>query len=383
MKCPHSFFRLIGGNAMTAFIRIACCTAALLVPFACVTGSAQNQLPTVFSTYETAKLADGIYAFIPAEDAGAFVSGNSVVIIGTECALVVDSGHVPSVTKKVVADIARLTNKPVRFLVNTHWHPDHVTGNSLYRDQWPSIAIVSTPATQFELTRPDSLYDDLTEMNKYIPAIEKALESGKRGDGKPLSDGERTYYSEILVEAKFMQPELQQTPKAPPTVTFDKRMVVDLGGRKVEISFLGRGNTGGDAVIYVPDAKVLITGDLLVAPTPFAIGSYIGEWIVTMKALVAIDATTIVPGHGPVEHDKQYMELVTQALEALSIQAQAAVKQGITQEQFQKSVDMAKFRTQMAGTDETRVRNFDQYFVASGAVRAYREAKEGPLKDEN
>ena len=180
-----------------------------------------------------------------------------------------------------------------------------------------------------------------------------------------------------------MQPELKQTPKAPPTVTFDRQMTFNLGGRKVEISFLGRGNTGGDAVIYVPDAKVLMTGDFLVAPTPFAIGSFIDEWIVTMKALAAIDATTIVPGHGPVEHDKQYILLVTQALESLSQQAHAAVKQGITQEQFQKSVDMATFRTQMAGGDLARGRNFDEYFVSPRAARAYRDAKEGPLKDEN
>ena len=368
---------------MTGLIRIARCAAVLILFFVCLTATGQDQLPTVFTTYDTVKLADGIYAFIPAQDAGAFVSGNSVLIFGSDCALVVDSGHVPSVTKKMIADVARLTNKPVRFLVNTHWHPDHVTGNSLYRDQWPDIAIVSTPSTQFELTRPDSLYDDLTEMNKYMPAIEKALASGKRGDGQPLSDGERTYYTQVLTEAKFMQPELKATPKAPPTVTFDKRMVVDLGGRKVEISFLGRGNTGGDAVIYIPDGKVLVTGDLLVAPTPFAIGSYIDEWIVTMKTLAAIDAATIVPGHGPVEHDKQYMQLVTLALQSLSDQAHAAVKQGLTQEQFQKSVDMAKFRTQMAGGDATRAGYFDQYFVAPGATRAYREAKEGPLKDEN
>jgi hypothetical protein len=91
----------------------------------------------------------------------------------------------------------------------------------------------------------------------------------------------------------------------------------------------------------------------------------------------------VVPGHGPIEHDKQYMLLVTEALEALSQEAHAAVKQGLTQEQFQKSVDMAKFRSQIAGTDENRGRNFDEYFVSPGAVRAYREAKDGPLKDEN
>ena len=59
------------------------------------------------------------------------------------------------------------------------------------------------------------------------------------------------------------------------------------------------------------------------------------------------------------------------------------MKQGLTQEQFQKSVDMVKFRSQFAGSNETRGRNFDEYFVSPGAVRAYREAKDGPLKDEN
>ena len=366
---------------MSTHLRIAFCTAILLL--ACIAGAAQNQLPAVFTTYDTVKLADGIYAFIAPEPVAAFVSGNSVLIVGSEAALVVDSGHVPSVTKHMIADITRLTNKPVRFLVNTHWHPDHVTGNSLYREQWPGIAIVSTPSTQFELTRPDSLYDDLTEMNKYMPMIEQALASNKGQGGKPLTDEQKTYYTQVLTEAKFMYPELKQTPKAPPTVTFDKQMIVDLGGRKVEISFLGRGNTAGDAVIYVPDAKVLMTGDLLVAPTPFAIGSFIDEWIVTMKALAAIDATTIVPGHGPVEHDKQYMTLVMQALESLSQQAHAAVKQGVTLEQFQKSLDMTKFRPQFVGNNADRGRNFDQYFTSPGASRAYREAKEGSPKDEN
>jgi glyoxylase-like metal-dependent hydrolase (beta-lactamase superfamily II) len=362
------------------FRPIAATVAAILM---CATLPAQNPLPAVFTTYETVKLADGIYAFIPPEDAGAFVSGNSVVIIGGDGALVVDSGHVPSVTKRMIADVKRLTNQPVRFLINTHWHPDHVTGNSLYREQWPGIAIVSTPGTQFQLTRPDSLYDDLTEMNKYMPMLEQALASGKGQSGKPLSDGDRAYYTEVLMEAKFMYPELKQTSHAPPTVTFEREMTVDLGGRKVEIRYLGRGNTAGDAVIYVPDSKVLMTGDLVVAPTPFAIGSFIGEWVVTMKALQAIDATTIVPGHGPVEHDKQYMELVTQALEALSQQAHTAINQGMSQEQFVKAVDMEKFRIAMAGSNDERRRNFDQYFVSTGAERAYREAKDGPLKDEN
>jgi len=65
-----------------------------------------------------------------------------------------------------------------------------------------------------------------------------------------------------------VQPELVQTAKARPTGTFDKQMLVDLGRRRVEISFLGRGNTGSNGVIYVPDAKVLMTGNHLIGPRP-------------------------------------------------------------------------------------------------------------------
>jgi cyclase len=221
------------------------------------------------------------------------------------------------------------------------------------------------------------------QLTEGIPVLETIVAEGKLPNGKALSKDDLQYYSLMLADAKYALPEFRQAKRVPPNVTFERSMVVDLGGRKVEISFLGRGNTAGDAVVYVPDAKVLATGDLLVAPTPYAIGSFIGEWIVTMKALAAYDAGTIIPGHGPVEHDKQYMLLVTQALESLSQQAQTAVQQSQTQEQFQKSVNLTEFREKMAGDNPSRTRVFDQYFVAPGSVRAYREAKEGPLQDEN
>jgi cyclase len=190
------------------------CRCSSLRVGSCVRATA---LAPVFTSYDTVKLAEGIYAFISPEATGGFVSGNSVLNVGADATLVVDSGHVPSVTKRMIADITRLTNKPVRFLVNTRWHPDHVSGNSLYRDQWPGVAIVSTPATQFELTRPKPLYDDLTGMSKYMPMLEQALASGKGQGGKPLSEGERAYYTEVPTEAEFRYPELKQTPHAAPT----------------------------------------------------------------------------------------------------------------------------------------------------------------------
>ncbi len=362
---------------------VACAAVLLLLPVLADTQTAVKPDDAQLTTYETVKLAEGVYAFISPEPKVPLVTGNSTVIIGKEAVLVVDSGHFPSLTRRQIEDIRRMTDKPVAFVVNTHWHADHNTGNYVYREQFPAVAIIATPATQHELASPIPQYDDVKQITEALPIVEKIVAEGKLPNGKPLSAEDAEYYKLLLADAKYVLPEFQRAKRVPPNITFDRRMVVDLGGRSVEIAFLGRGNTGGDAVVYVPDAKVLATGDLLVAPTPYAIGSFIDEWIVTLKALATYDASVIVPGHGPVQHDKQYMLLVTQALESLSQQAHNAVKQGQTQEQFQKSVNLADIREKMAGSDPSRQRVFDQYFVGVGSVRAYREAKEGPLKDEN
>jgi cyclase len=335
------------------------------------------------TTYDIIKVADAIYAFISPEPKVPLVTGNTTVIIGKDAVLVVDSGHFPSLTRRQIDDIRRLTDKPVAFVVNTHWHADHNTGNYIYREHFPAVAIIGTPATQHELANPLPQYDDVKQITEVLPVIEKMVADGKSPTGKALSKQDLDYYSLLVADARYALPQFQQAHRLPPNITIDRRIVIDLGGRTVEVAFLGRGNTAGDAIVYVPDAKLLATGDLLVAPTPYAIGSFIDEWIVTMKALSAYDANVIIPGHGEVQHDKQYMQLVTQALESLSQQAHAAVKQGQTQEQFQKSLNLAEFRNKMAGSDTSRQRVFDQYFVAPGSVRAYREAKQGPLKDES
>jgi cyclase len=147
--------------------------------------------------------------------------------------------------------------------------------------------------------------------------------------------------------------------------------------------FLGRGNTGGDAVVYVPDSKVLMTGDLVVYPVPYAFGSFIGEWAATMTRLSALDAATIVPGHGPLQHDKTYLALLGEVLGSVASQVQALAKQGLSLEETRKKVDVERQRKQFAKGSDERAKAFDGFFLAPAIQRAYREATEGPLQDEN
>jgi len=342
--------------------------------------SAASDLPVAMKSYETVQVADGIYAFISPESNGAIVTGNSVAVIGDDGALVVDSGHFPSLTARMIEQIKTWTDRPVRFLVNTHWHPDHNSGNGLYRRAFPGIQIVSTPVTRDEI---ETVLPKKEVNEVKITEIEDILKKDALPSGTTLDADDRRYFEKIVPELEAFRPELAKADHALPTITFEKELDIYLGKRQVQVKFLGRGNTGGDAVIYVPDSKVLITGDLLVYPVPYPFGSFIGEWIGVLKQLQGMPAAAIVPGHGPVMHDGKYLDLTVKLLEATKRQVDAAATKGLSLEQTKKEIDFGGLRQSFVGEDKDRAYVFDGGYVPAAVARAYREAKEGPLKDEN
>ena len=335
------------------------------------------------NNFDTEKAADGIYAFVATEGRNGLVSGNSVAIVGDDGVVVVDSGHFPSLTRRMVAELRKVTPKPVRFLVNTHWHPDHHAGNFVWREAFPGVSVISTEYTREQMEKQAGRFDRPESIRDILPVVEQRLASGKNKDGTPLTANDRAYLQGVLEDGRAVIPELEAYKPSRPDAGFERKLTLHLGKRIVEVMFLGRGNTGGDAVVYVPDAKLLATGDLVVAPTPYGIGSFFGEWIETLGKLSALEAGTIVPGHGPVQHDKRYIDQLVALFSSVRDQAKAAVAQGLTLEQFRTKADVAKFRKQFAGDDPARIRAFDDAFVTPGLARAYREAKEGPLKDED
>ena len=129
----------------TKVVTCCCVTLAWLVAISCF---AQNTIP---KTYEKVKVAEGVYAFIAEEPKTEIVSGNSVAVIGDDGVLVVDTMHFPSLTRRMIADIKQLTDKPVRYVVNTHWHPDHLMGNGEYKQAFPDVVILSTPSTREQM----------------------------------------------------------------------------------------------------------------------------------------------------------------------------------------------------------------------------------------
>jgi len=146
-------------------------------------------------------------------------------------------------------------------------------------------------------------------------------------EGKPLSSDQLKANTMELEQVDRVEREAADYQYQPPTLTFDSALDLDLGGRVVQIRHLGRGNTAGDAVAFVPDAKVLASGDLLVHPIPFMFDGYPTEWVQTLDKLAGIDAAAIVPGHGGVLRDKDFIYLVRDFLQAAIRQLNERLKE--------------------------------------------------------
>jgi cyclase len=215
-------------------------------------------------TYQTVRIADGIVAFIASESNTGIVSGNCVAIIGDDGVLVVDSTSFPSHARQIIAEIKQMTNQPVRFLVHTHWHPDHLMGDGEFQAAFPGIAFVSTSFTQKAIAElaPKYIKGGAEQGDSYAASLRKQIQDGKDDAGKILTDADKNYLADFARSLDFAVPEYKQYRTVLPNVAFDDKLTLHLGKREVRLLFLGRGNTGGDAVIFVPDAKVVMAGDL-------------------------------------------------------------------------------------------------------------------------
>jgi cyclase len=351
--------------------RRACLAAAADLALLLAAAAAPAEIPPE-RMYRTVPVAEGVYAFISPETTGPIPSGNVVAIVGEDGVLVVDSGRFPSLARRIVAAIREKTDQPVRYLVHTHWHLDHIAGDEAFREAFPAMTVVSTNFTRGKMLEKQVAYlRDVEKNNRgYVEYLQGILEKEK-----DLSAESRRYLLQELADIQMEAKDLAGAHIVAPTLTFEKELTVRLGAREVRIAFLGKGNTEGDTVVFVPDAKVVVTGDLLVAPVPYGYGCHPAEWVATLKALMTTDATAIVPGHGPVMHDWEYAKRVTAALEAIRAQVSEAVLRGASLEDTRKRVRLEPFQQEFAGSDFGRGKAFRDFFVASAVERAYQEAK--------
>jgi glyoxylase-like metal-dependent hydrolase (beta-lactamase superfamily II) len=316
------------------------------------------------------KLAEGIYEIRHPDAPDTFPQSNTTVIIGEKSVLVVDSCLLPSTTRQDIDQIRQWTSKPVTYLLNTHWHFDHTLGNAAYAAAFPLVQIIAQTATQKTIA--DFNPGAVTRYPSRAERFKKVLDSGKNPDGTPLTAADRLDYERSLTGLGPVVAEFKNVAQLVPNVSFDHELDIDLGNRLVEIKHLGRGNTAGDTLVYLPKEKILVTGDLLDHPVPYMFGGFPVDFVNTLRAMSQLDAETIVPGHGDVLHDKSYIQQTMELMLAVNQEVEKEINDGKTLEEVQEGLpkifDVKGWRQKFVGTNEDDSGFFDQSFA--GLVKA-------------
>ncbi len=329
------------------------------------------------------EVAAGVYVIRHPDDPTGFPNGNTTVIIGEREVLVIDSCYLASQARLDVEQIRKWTDKPVRYLVNTHWHGDHQMGNYVYWDAFPQLSIIAHVETQRQIEGYTSSF--MTRYLKTSADMKQRLEAGKAEDGQPLTEEARKKLQDAIAARAEVETELKGFVKRTPNLSFDQELNLDLGNREVQLKFLGRGNTKGDAIAYLPKEKILVAGDLLDHPVPYLGGGFPSELVRTLRRMEQLDAQTIIPGHGEVlrgGYARSYLAQVIDFVQAVVAQVSAEVyKRGnssrnleAVREAVMKAVDVAAWRQKFAGDDKENRDFFDSFSMPGLVTAAYREA---------
>jgi cyclase len=322
------------------------------------------------------QIADGIYQFITAPD-GYVPNGNSVVIVNESDVLVFDTFSRPSTARTVLAEIRKITDKPVRYVVNSHHHPDHWSGNEVYAQEFPNLEIIATEESrQFMLNIANAWPPVFTEkLRKDQADLDKEVSTGKEPDGTVLTaDQRRKDEDDVRLEREFTA-EALMVKRTYPTLTYSATLTLHHGGREFRLMSM-IGDASGTTVLYLPNEKILVTGDVLSYPVPY-FSFPLSQQAKSLRTLGRFDADVIIPGHGPAWHDKDFLNLEAELLESVVSQVDKAVKKGmVTVEEMQKVVNVEPLRVKFTH-DEPDLNDKFRRYVNRMVDNASREARDG------
>jgi cyclase len=317
--------------------------------------------------FDLKPVVPGVWAAIAKEQFK--VNCNAAVIELDDGLLVVDTHSKPSAARALIEQIKTVSSKPVRFVVDTHFHWDHYQGNQAYPTVWPQgVEIISS-----EETRESIAHRGIPRVKHEIREVPKEIEQLKADLAKATEAKEKAEIQENLRQAESYLAELTTKPMILPTLTFDRSLIIHRQSRNVYILWLGKAHTDGDVFVYLPKEKFLATGDALHTWTPYMGDSYPYDWIKTLEAAEKLDFDYALGGHGDVLRGKGQFQTWEQYFRDLLSETASAYSEGASMADTVKRVSavlVPKYADKMPPTfAKDVVGNIQKaYRVVSGAT---------------
>jgi cyclase len=286
--------------------------------------------------YSFAKIADGVYYATSSSPMA--TGGNHPIIVNDRDVFLVDDGTTPAAARALLEDLKLITNKPVRWVVNTHFHYDHTDGNSIFG---PEVEIIG-----HEYVR-RAMMDDVLHHEPFLTALSNMpiqVEALKKQIADEKGPGKRATLQKQLAATQADWEQFKTMKATPPTMTYSSKMTLFSGQREIQILFLGKGHTQGDTVVYLPKERIVCSGDLMESRLSYMGNGVFDEWITTLEALKKLDFDTVLPGHGVPFHEKSLITAYQAYLKDLMSQVATLRKQGLTADQAALKVDLTSHK---------------------------------------
>ncbi|MBZ5495823.1 MAG: MBL fold metallo-hydrolase [Acidobacteriia bacterium] len=325
--------------------------------------------PAAAAQGELSRLADGVFAQVVSPDSDA-VSNSGVVVLDSGV-LVFDTHFTPEAGEALLEKIKAASPRPVRYLVNSHFHPDHTHGNQAF----PAVRqiIGSTNA------RRDMLQKDLPALNQAQAIAQSQVEQLSKEVGQE-QDARKQEALRVQLNQRLAFMRRMSTLKIlAPVVTLDDSLIIIDGGREVDLLCLGAGHTDGDVVLFLPQEKIAFLGDLFFNDAlPNAEDANMLEWMKSLREALKLDAKTFVPGHGQVGTKSDVEEFLSY-LEDLKALVEPAVTRGDTLERVIRDLRLPSKYASYSFQDFFPA-NLQKMYAELKAVQSSTQPQEGVKK---
>jgi len=289
--------------------------------------------------FDIQKVANGIY-FAHARPQ-AMINCNAAIFVRSQDVVVVDAHSKPSAAASLIGQIKReITTKPVRYVINTHFHWDHTQGNHAYRLTGETVDFIASAATK-------ELMENLAiaRMKASVGAVPQQIDTLRSQAARSSSAAEKAFCADQVRQLEAYQAELKDYTLELPTITFDKSYLLQDPAHDLHIEFHGHAHTAGDVVVFCPQARTIATGDVIHGSLPFIADGFPRIWPGTIDSIGRADFNSIMPGHAGLQTGRTVMTNMRNYIEELTGRVEEGKKAGLTVAEMQQRITVASLKS--------------------------------------
>jgi cyclase len=289
--------------------------------------------------FDIQKATEGVY-FAHARPQ-TVINCNAAIFVRSKDVVVVDAHSKPSAAASIIRQIRRqVSDKPVRFVINTHFHWDHTQGDHGYRMAGEKVDFIASSMTK-------QLMEEfaVARMKASADAVPKQIEDMRRRAEKSFSEAEKAFCAEQIRQLEAYQADLKNYALELPSITFDKSYLLSDPAFDLHLEFHGRSHTAGDVFVFCPQKRALATGDASHGWLPNIADGYPRLWPGTIDEVAQADFKYMMGGHGPMQEDRTVMMSQRNYIEELAEKVEAGKRAGQSLEELQARLAVASLKS--------------------------------------